>query len=186
MRSDWSAPPRRFRRLSRRIKQEQRFRRQIGRRSRLSRYDRPMENDRLVTALEGLVVGAVGLTTAALDSFAPDMDLPLQQWRALVVIARGDGIRTGELAVRLGLTPPSASRLVQRLERRGLVSTERDESDRRATVVRATAAGTQLWSTLVDHRRQLIARVLAELPRPLPAAIVGDIEALQAAFAQYA
>lgn len=144
-----------------------------------------MENDRLVNALEGLVVGAVGLTTAALDSFAPEIDLPLQQWRALVVIARSDGIRTGEVGTRLGLTPPSASRIVRRLARRGLVWTERDETDRRATVVRATAVGTQLWSTLVDHRRALIARLLADLPRPLPAGIVGDIEALQVAFAQY-
>jgi DNA-binding MarR family transcriptional regulator len=145
-----------------------------------------MESDRLVSALEGLVVGAVGLTTAALDAFAPDMDLPLQQWRALVVIARSDGIRMGEIGGRLGLTPPSASRLVRRLARRGLVSMERDETDRRATVVRATVAGTELWSTLVDHRRALIARLLADLPRPLPAAIADDIEALQVAFAQYA
>jgi DNA-binding MarR family transcriptional regulator len=145
-----------------------------------------VEDDRLVNALEGLVVGAVGLTTAALDSFAPDIELPLQQWRALVVIARSDGIRMGEIGQRVGLTPPSASRLVRRLERRGLVSTERDESDRRATVVRATAAGTELWSTLVEHRRQLISRLLAELPRPLPRGIVGDIEALQDAFAHYA
>ena len=141
---------------------------------------------RLVSALEGLVVGAVGLTTAALDSFAPNIDLPLQQWRALVVIARSDGIRMGEVAQRVGTTPPSASRLVRRLERRGLVSLERDETDRRAIIIRPTPAGTELWATLVDHRRQLIARLLDDLPRPLSEAMVDDVETLQAAFARYA
>ena len=92
----------------------------------------------------------------------------------------------GEVAQRVGTTPPSASRLVRRLERRGLVSSERDETDRRAIIIRPTPAGTDLWSTLVDHRQQLIARLLDDLPRPLSEAMVDDVETLQAAFARYA
>lgn len=144
-----------------------------------------MADPRLVDALEGLVVGAVGMTTAALEAFAPAVELTLAQWRALVVVARGDGIRIGEIGARVGMGVPSTSRLVRRLERRGLVVTERDESDRRATLVRATPAGHELWTSLVDHRRALIAEMVDSLGRPLPGRIVADVEALEAAFARY-
>ena len=144
-----------------------------------------MADQRLVNALEGLVVGAVGMTTAALEAFAPAVELTLPQWRALVVVARGDGIRIGEIGARVGMGVPSTSRLVRRLERRGLVATERDETDRRATLVRATPAGRELWTSLVDHRRALIAEMVDGLGRPLPRRIVADVEALEAAFARY-
>ncbi|HEX5013258.1 MAG TPA: MarR family transcriptional regulator [Candidatus Limnocylindrales bacterium] len=140
---------------------------------------------RLVGALEGLIVGAVGMTTAALDAFAPDYDLTLQQWRALVVVARSDGIRVGEIGDRVGLAPPSASRLIRRLERRGLVETARDETDRRAIVVRASRRGHELWSTLVAHRRGLIVELLRDFRMPAPQRLVSDIEALEQAFSRY-
>ncbi len=145
-----------------------------------------MANPQLVHALEGLVVGAVGLTTYALEQFAPTVDLTLPQWRTLVVVARGDGVRIGEVAARVGMGVPSMSRLIRRLERRGLVSTERDESDRRATLVRATPEGREFWSTLVDHRRQLIAEILDGVRPALPARAVREVEALEAAFSRYA
>ena len=142
-------------------------------------------DDRLVNALERLVVGAVGMTTAALESFAPAVDLTLPQWRALVVVAQANGIRVGEIASRVGMSVPSTSRLVRRLERRGLVLTGRDDSDRRATIVRPTAEGTELWSTLVEHRRRLIGELIESLPQPLPTSLTDDLEALESAFGRY-
>ena len=59
----------------------------------------------------------------------------------LVVGAATDGIRVGEIAGRIGSAVPTTSRLVRRLERRGLVAAERDEADRRATLVRLTPTG---------------------------------------------
>ena len=51
------------------------------------------------------------------------------------------GGRLGELA---GLSPTSISRLVDRLERRGLVSRKRDSEDRRIVEVRLEPAGERL------------------------------------------
>lgn len=145
-----------------------------------------MADPRIVEALERLVVGTVGMTAVALAEFAPASELTLQQWRTLVVVTRSDGVRIGEIAARVGLSLPSVSRLVQRLERRGLVTTERDERDRRGTIVRASPAGIDLWAGLAEHRRRMIADVLDGLPDPLPPDFAIALEQVDGAFARYA
>ena len=145
-----------------------------------------MADPRLVETLERLVVGAVGITTVALAECAPAADLTLPQWRALLVVARGNGVRIGEIGSRVGMGLPSASRVVRRLERRGLVTTARDESDRRGTLVHPTPAGLHTWEQLVQYRRRMISDLLDALPAPLPVDIVDDLERLEQAFAQYA
>ncbi len=145
-----------------------------------------MADPRLVEALEELVVGAVGMTTVALSECTPAGDLTLPQWRALLVVARAeDGIRVGAIGARIGTTLPSASRLVRRLERRGLVVSERDEQDRRGTLVRTTPAGRELFTRLVEYRRRLIADLLDGMPAPLPASLVDDLERVGRAFSRY-
>ena len=140
----------------------------------------------LVEALERLVVGAVGMTAVALAEFTPAAELTLQQWRALIVVAGADGVRMGEIGSRLGMAPPSASRLVRRLEYRGLVSSARDETDRRGTIVRPTTLGLQLWTDLVDYRRRLIGNLLDTMSTPLPIDLADDLAQLDRAFARYA
>lgn len=145
-----------------------------------------MAERRVVEALERLVVGAVGLTTASLGRTGVASELTLPQWRALVVVARTDGVRVGEVAARVGVTLSSASRLIRRLERQGLVMTERDERDRRATIVRATPAGRITWEGLVEHRRQLIDGLLESLPKPLSDRLADELDDVAQAFARYA
>lgn len=126
-----------------------------------------MTDTSIVEAVERLSVEAVGVTTLALMRVDPDLELTLRQWRALVVIeSTRSGLRVGEIAARLGSSGPSSSRLVRRLEERGLVEAKRDESDRRATLVRLTAAGERLRTALVEQRRDLIRGALST--RPLP------------------
>ena len=103
-----------------------------------------MTIERIVEAIEGLVVEAVGITTVALVQATPGIDLSLPQWRALVVVGSSEtGMRVGEVAGRIGSAVPTTSRLVRRLERRGLLEAVRDETDRRATIVRLTPAYTR-------------------------------------------
>ncbi len=47
----------------------------------------------------------------------------------------------GELAAALGIDPPNATRVVDELERQGLVSRRPHPTDRRAKVVAATSRG---------------------------------------------
>jgi DNA-binding MarR family transcriptional regulator len=142
-------------------------------------------DERLVEAVERLVVEAVGITTVALSQAIPGVEVTLPQWRALVVVGgRPSGIRVGEIAGRIGSSVPTTSRLVGRLERRGLVEVERDEADRRATLVRLTTLGEAHRSALVERRRDLIRQSLMARG-PLARDLAGALEEIGEALATY-
>lgn len=70
-------------------------------------------------------------------------DLPLAYFWPLYMVGRsGDGsLRIGELATAIGATVGGASKLVDRIERAGLLRREPDAADRRASRVALTDAG---------------------------------------------
>lgn len=138
----------------------------------------------VLEALELLFFGAIGITSFALAGAAAS-ELTLSQWRALVVVGRTDGIRVGDVAARVGISMPAASRLLRRLERRGYVATARDESDRRATLVRLTVAGSRLRTAVIERRRALLNEALAAHASRLPKDLSGGLRVLGEAFDRY-
>lgn len=119
----------------------------------------------LTDDLERIMIGAVGLTTRALARSGSDFDLTFPQWRALLFVGRSaDGVRVGEVAVRVGVTLPATSRLLRRLERRGLMTLGTDASDRRATRVRLTERGHELRTAIVSHRRATLEEIASRVP----------------------
>lgn len=140
-----------------------------------------MVTEAQLDALDRLARGAVGLTAASLV-VGDRADLTIAQWRGLAVVADAapEPTRVGEVAGRLGMSLPSASRLVRRLERHGLVSSARDESDRRVTLVRATRQGLALRDVVVRHRREAMARLLRDCT--LPTDLATGLEAIASAF----
>lgn len=135
----------------------------------------------LVEAVERLVRGGVAITTRALLEH-PTVDLTLQQWRVLVlVVDAGVGLRITEIAARVGVSVPSASRLVGRLDERGLVASSRDPADHRATLVRPTPRGRRVTSAVLERRRRLIGDALASVDAGLPLGITDALGALAAA-----
>ena len=77
----------------------------------------------LVGVLERLVVGSVAITARAIAE--ADAELTFMQWRVLLVVGEcEDGQAVGEIATRIGAHASPASRVVSRLKRRGLVSTD--------------------------------------------------------------
>lgn len=140
--------------------------------------DKP--RDALVAAIDRLFRVGVGITTRVLAE-EPGADLTLQQWRVLVLVADGTGPRVGDIAGRIGVSHPSASRLVRRLESAGLVRQEPDPQDGRASRVRATPLGDRVASAVLGRRRALIADALRQTRAPDPrleAAINRTCEAL--------
>ena len=128
----------------------------------------PSADARVLDQLESIIVEAIGVTTASLGDVPSGSQLTLQQWRALILLGVADGIRVGALAEQLGTSMPTASRIVARLERRGLVAVEPDDHDHRAVLVRASAAGSRLRAEIVARRRAWLRRALAG-GDPLPA-----------------
>jgi DNA-binding MarR family transcriptional regulator len=138
----------------------------------------------IVQSLEQLMFAAIGMTTLALAG-SSTRDLTLSGWRALVILDRAEKTRVGTLAQGVGMSLPSASRLVRRMERDGLVLTERDESDRRATLVSLTQKGHVLRDLVVARRRALMDEALAAKSPKLPRGLVPGLAAIAHAFETY-
>src|SRR5258705_13664366 len=70
-------------------------------------------------------------------------ELPLAFFESLLFIsrARGSSMRVGDLARALRVTVGGTSKLVDRIERAGLIARQPDPDDRRASRVALTAAG---------------------------------------------
>jgi DNA-binding MarR family transcriptional regulator len=126
----------------------------------------------LVHEIERLLTAGIGITARAIDQTAQAAELTLVQWRVLVVAAETERLRIGELAAHLGGSVPSASRLVRRVETRGLLTATRDEEDRRATIVSLTPAGRRLVQAVVGRRRGLIHQALQRGSNRRPPAAV--------------
>ncbi|ALE07358.1 hypothetical protein AL755_20825 [Arthrobacter sp. ERGS1:01] len=108
-----------------------------------------------------------GLRRTWADQLSP-WDLTPHQWRALSTLLRGGGysgacsgnlsdgggLRLKDLADRLRIAPRSATEVVDQLEAKGLVRREPDPTDRRATLVRATAEGEELFAKAGAERRE--------------------------------
>jgi DNA-binding MarR family transcriptional regulator len=113
--------------------------------------------------LEQLAVELVAVTNAAIFDVGAG-DLSLLQWRTLMVLGSSEEpLRVNELADRASASMPSASRLIRRMERRGLVSISRDPSDGRGRRIALTPAGEALRRNVIARRRDLIDGALAEL-----------------------
>ncbi|MGC8613934.1 MAG: MarR family winged helix-turn-helix transcriptional regulator [Conexivisphaera sp.] len=63
------------------------------------------------------------------------------QFRVLSFLHTRDSSSLSELASHLGVTPPSASRLVESMASHGLLKVEEDPRDRRRLLLRLTDAG---------------------------------------------
>jgi DNA-binding MarR family transcriptional regulator len=88
-------------------------------------------------------------------------DLSSTQYNVLRIL-RGspDGLPCGEIACRMITRDPDITRLLDRLEKRELISRWREEKDRRTVMGRITAEGLKVLARLDDpiqaaHRKQL-------------------------------
>ena len=90
----------------------------------------------------GLLIGAARrrMKRAVTDRVRPH-GLTAQQFWALVNIDEADGPSLGEVAERLRMDAPTASRAVTQLLKRKLVIAEGDQGDRRRLRLRLTRAG---------------------------------------------
>jgi DNA-binding MarR family transcriptional regulator len=88
-------------------------------------------------------------------------DLSMTQYNVLRIL-RGaiEGLPCGEIANRMITRDPDITRLLDRLEKRGLIARSRETRDRRMVTARITPPGLKLLARLDEpvqeaHRRQL-------------------------------
>jgi DNA-binding MarR family transcriptional regulator len=132
---------------------------------------------RVVDAVERIILGGVALTARALDSDVEDLTFP--QWRVLTIVGEHEAnAHVKGVGQRAGVSAPSASRLLRRLEDRGLIELQRDAQDRRYMRVRLTEAGQAARSQVIERRRVLIRDALGAFDQALPADVPGALGAI--------
>jgi len=108
-------------------------------------------------------------------------DVTLVQYRVLVELAARGPQRVADLASVLGVDPSTATRMCDRLVRKGLASRRRASSDRRAVRISLAAAGRELVEQVSRRRRAELEAILARMPgedrRPVLAALRAFAEA---------
>ena len=90
-------------------------------------------------------------------------DLSATAAYALNRVCREGPIRLTVLAAKEGVSQPSMTQLIQRLERQGLVTRLADPDDGRATLVGITANGQRLLDDRKRRRRERLAALFATL-----------------------
>jgi DNA-binding MarR family transcriptional regulator len=116
-------------------------------------------------AVDALLTGSRAMIAVAVRSLsAVAEDITIAQYRTLVVLASRGPQRLADLAEQLGVTPPTAGRMCDRLVRRGLVTRHRAQTDRRVVRISLSASGRQIVDDATRQRRVFLAGILAALP----------------------
>src|ERR687893_747178 len=87
----------------------------------------------------------------------------LTEARILFEIARGEEVSASGLSRELGLDSGYLSRILGRLERRGLIDKVRSETDGRRRLLSLTPEGEEAFSLLDDRSREEVAEMLGNL-----------------------
>ena len=114
--------------------------------------------DAVVGASRALVAIAARSLGAAAD------EVTLAQYRALVVLASRGPQRVGDLAGFLDVTASTATRMCDRLVRKGLAQRHRSSSDRRTVRVHISATGRDLVAAVTQRRRGEVQAIVERMP----------------------
>jgi len=98
---------------------------------------------------------------------------------ALSVVVFTGPLQIGALAAAEGVAAPTMTRLVDGLERDGLVARDPDPHDGRAVVIRATAKGTRVLRRGRARRVETLARGLRSLEPAELDALARGVDALE-------
>ena len=143
--------------------------------------DEPDGEDVEAAAQAFLTASRALLGIAVRSVAAAPVPLTVPQHRLLVLVASDGGRRVGALADDLGVNQSNASRLVDRLERQGLVRRVRDVEDGRAATVDLTGAGRRVMEAVNRHRLAALRPVLEQMDPDLRGRAVEVLQAFNAA-----
>jgi DNA-binding MarR family transcriptional regulator len=115
--------------------------------------------------VEALLTASRALVGVAARSLAGvDADVTLAQFRTLMVLASRGPQRAVDVATELGVNPSTATRMCDRLVRKGLIRRSRRAGDRRAVRLTLTPAGRELVDEVTRRRREELSRLVAAIP----------------------
>jgi len=123
-----------------------------------------------------LLAAASASASAGFHAIVRDQGLRVPEWRALACLFDKDGQMITRLAALALMEQSAMTRIIERMEERGLVTRRGDTRDRRRVRVYLAPEGRALVETLVRHARAHEAQVLSLLP-------AGERQSLKASLA---
>ena len=109
--------------------------------------------------------------------------LSIVQFRTIAYLSRNRGANLSDLAEHIGLTLPSASKLVHSMLLRGFLSRQVHSVDRRQSVLAPTVKGLKILEQARKATRQHLAQELSKIAPEQRCVIVAAMESLRDAFA---
>lgn len=108
-------------------------------------------------------------------------EVTLTQYRTLVVLASRGPQSLAALAEAIDVTPPTATRMCDRLVRKGLVLRRHERGDRRLIRLSLAEKGQTLVDAVTERRRAEITDLLKAIPKEQQTALVDSLQRLSAA-----
>lgn len=109
-------------------------------------------------------------------------DISYVEYRALRLLARTEACTVQHLGQHLGFTKSGATRIVDRLERKGYARRERGQEDRRVCCVTLTEAGRALVESIADASAQRTGTSLARLDENMREVLVAALRSFVQTF----
>jgi DNA-binding MarR family transcriptional regulator len=121
----------------------------------------PPRDEDVVDAVVGASRALVAIAARSLGAAGEEVTLP--QYRALVVLASRGPQRLIDLAAVLAVNASTATRMCDRLARKGLIRRQRTAADRRTVRVSISAAGRELVAAVTARRRRDIEAIVQRI-----------------------
>lgn len=118
----------------------------------------------------------VGVAVRSLVGAEHEVTLP--QYRTLVVLAYSGPRRLADLAATLAVSPSTATRMCDRLLRKGLITRSRDTVDRREVSLGVTEEGMDLVHGVMERRRTEVRSILHSIPESARVQLASSLEVL--------
>ncbi len=147
--------------------------------SRPPRPPHPRHRAQAAEALAAVAPLATRWIERLLASHEPPLTVP--QFLALRAVER-EGVSTGELARRAGISGPAASQLLAGLEEAGLIERQASSEDRRRHTLSLSAEGRRAFRSAEGLLRRRLSELLSGLPQPETGALARALPSVEAAF----
>ncbi|WP_374944002.1 MarR family winged helix-turn-helix transcriptional regulator [Sphingomonas sp.] len=129
----------------------------------------------------GFLIGDVSrMMRRRFDERARTIGVTRPQWRALVTLAREEGLQQGVLAERIEVEPITLCRMIDRLAEAGMVERRRDPADRRAWNIYLTDRSRPLLDRLGAVADDLVAAALDGVEDHDSAVLTATLERMRA------
>jgi DNA-binding MarR family transcriptional regulator len=143
------------------------------------RADGEVHRDLIVDAVLSASRVLVAVAARSLGDVAEEVTLT--QYRTLVVLASRGPQSLAELAEAVDVTSPTATRMCDRLIKKGLILRRHDRDDRRLVRLTLAKQGHELVDAVTKKRRAEIAHLLEAIPSDQQGGLVDSLQRLTAA-----